>query len=114
MGVRKRSTGLTPRQREWLGHLRAAARSGETIRAYAKRHRLSEHGLYQAAKVLRQRDVQPAGRHGSRKPRAAFVKVSPAVAWSGAAAWRVRLANGVVIEGSGAVGRELVEALAGL
>gem|GEM_PF-4167217 len=34
---RKRSTGLTPRQREWLGHLRASARSGESVRAYAKR-----------------------------------------------------------------------------
>ena len=114
MGSRKQSTGLTPRQREWRGHLRAAARNGETIRAYAKRHGLSEQALYQAARVLRQRGVQPTGRHRSEKPRPMFVKVSPAVPSSGAPAWRVRLANGVVLEGSGAVGRELVEALAGL
>ena len=111
---RKRSTGLTPRQREWLGHLRAAARGGDTVRGYAKRHRLSEHALYQAAKELRQRGVLPAARPRAKKPRPTFVKVSPAVPSAGAAAWRVRLANGVVLEGSGVLGRELVEALAGL
>ncbi len=114
MGGRKRSKGLTARQREWRGHLRAAARSGETIRAYAKRHGLSEQALYQAARVLRQRGVQPAGRARWEKPRPTFVRVSPAVSSYGAPAWRVRLANGVVLEGSGAVGRELVEALARL
>lgn len=28
----KQAKRLTPRQREWLGHLRAAARGGETVR----------------------------------------------------------------------------------
>lgn len=112
---RKRSTGLTLRQREWLGHLQACRRSGETIRAYAKRHRLSEQAMYQASRNLRQRGALPAARgRRSEKNRPGFVKVSRAERPGGMSAWRARLPNGVVLEGSGALGRELVEALAGL
>ena len=38
----KRAKRLTPRQREWLRKLEACARSGETVRAHAKRHRVRE------------------------------------------------------------------------
>jgi len=71
---RKGSTGLTPRQREWLGHLRACGHSGETVRAYAKRHGFSEHGMYQAAKDLRRRGVLTARRRGPATRVASFVR----------------------------------------
>jgi hypothetical protein len=112
---RKRSTGLTARQREWLGHLRACAGSGETMRAYAKRRRLSEHGLYQAAKDLRQRGVlAPGRRRRSTMERPTFVRVTPAASTIGSSAWRVRLPNGVVLEGTEILGPEWLEALARL
>jgi hypothetical protein len=85
------------------------------MRAYAKRHQLSEPAMYQAAKDLRQRGVLPAVRaRRSEKKSPAFVKVSPAVRATVPSAWRVRLPNGVVLEGTGTLGREMVEALAGL
>jgi hypothetical protein len=72
----KRSAPLTARQREWLGHLRACAQGRETMRAYAKRHRLSEPAMYQAAKDLRQRDVLAAGRRRpSERKHPTFVQV---------------------------------------
>lgn len=112
---RKRSTGLTPRQQEWLGHLRACSRSGETVRAYAKRHGFAEHGMYQAAKDLRQRGVLPASRRRrSEEKSTTFVKVSPAVSTIGSSPWRVRLPNGVVLEGTEVLGPEWLEALARL
>ena len=112
---RKGSTGLTPRQREWLGHLRACRRSGETVRGYAKRHGFSEHGMYQAAKELRQRGVLPTRRHGeSARKSPTFVQVSPAVSTIGSSPWRVRLPNGVVLEGTEVLGSEWLETLARL
>jgi hypothetical protein len=36
---RRQASGLTPRQREWLDHLRRASGAGESVRAYAKRKR---------------------------------------------------------------------------
>ena len=111
----KRSIGLTPGQREWRRHLAACARSGETVRGYAKRHGFSEQAMYQASKELRQRGVLPAsgrGRSAGKKP--SFVKVSPAVRSTGSGGWRARLPNGVVLEGSEGIGPELLEALAAL
>lgn len=115
---RKEAKRLTPRQREWQGHLRAAARGGETVRAYAKRHRLSEHAMYSAAKELRQRGLLPeVQRRRAPKARPGFVKVSLASNTGSAGTartWRARLPNGVVLEGTDALERELLEALAGL
>jgi len=108
---KQRASGLTPRQREWLGHLRKASSAGESVRAYAKRLGPSEQALYQAAKDLRRKGVlAPTGR-ASRKvaaPRAAvvparFVEV-PATAVEPPSAWRARLPNGVVIEATGELG----------
>jgi hypothetical protein len=108
----KRASGLTPRQLEWLGHLRKASSAGESVRAYAKRRGLSEHALYQATKDLRRKGLlAPTGR-ASRKvaaPRAAvvparFVEVKAirgAAAVETPSAWRARLPNGVVIEATG-------------
>lgn len=115
MGSR-RARDLTPRQRTWLGHLQAARRKGETVRGYARRRRLSEAAMYQAAKDLRKRGVWPkTPRPRGKARRQAFVRVSPAAAGSAAAGtWRARLPNGVVLEGAGAPDRALLEALAGL
>jgi hypothetical protein len=114
---RKRSAGLTPRQQEWLGHLQACARSGESVRAYAKRHGFSEHGMYQAAKGLRRRGALPTGRRRSRleqKSTPAFVRVLPAASPIVTSTWRVRLPNGVVIEAGEALAPAWLEALARL
>jgi len=110
------ATKLTPRQREWLGHLRAARQRGETVRRYARRRRLSEAAMYQAARHLRKRGAWPkVARSGPKARRQAFVRVAPAAADAGASGtWRARLPNGVVLEGAGAPDRALLEALARL
>ena len=112
---KKRSSGLTPRQQEWLRHLEACARSGETMRGYAKRLELSESAMYQAAKDLRRRGVLPkSSRSRSAKRKPSFVKVSAAVHAPSSGAWRARLPNGIVLEGSEGLGPRLLEALAAL
>ena len=112
---KKRSRGLTPRQQEWRGHLESCARSGETVRGYAKRHGLSESAIYQAAKDLRRRGVLPKSpRSRSAQKPSSFVKVSAAVHATSSGAWRARLPNGVVLEGSEGLGPKLLEALAAL
>ena len=112
---KKRSKELTPRQQEWRRHLEACAESGETVRGYAKQHGLSEHAMYQTAKDLRQRGLLPARRRrqsDARKP--SFVKVSAAVHAPSSGAWRARLPNGIVLEGSEGLGPRLLAALAAL
>lgn len=89
---------LTPRLREWLRHLQACTRGGETIRAYARRHHLSDQGMYQAAKVLRRREVWPPRREAAP---VSFARVERVVAASPARpdpVWRVRTPRGVVFE----------------
>jgi hypothetical protein len=44
--------GLTRRQRYWLKHIQRAEERGETLKAYAKRHRLSIGALYHAKSQL--------------------------------------------------------------
>ena len=113
---RKRASGLTPRQREWLSHLRKA--EGDTVRAYAQRHGLSEHSMYQAAKDLRRKGVlAPAGRAstkrvtrrspGAQRPRFVEVQASRPAPSETPSAWRARLPNGIVVEGSGDLGAVL-------
>jgi hypothetical protein len=111
----KRPADLTPRLREWLDHLRRCAESGETVRAYAKRHGLSEHGMYQATKDLRKRGVPVPSSRGPKTKGVAFVKVAPVVRPPALpSAWRARLPNGVVLEGRGALETDFLEALARL
>ncbi len=113
MGERAKRVQLTELQEQGLGRLAACAREGLTIRAYAKRERLSEQQLYQMGKVLRAKGVlEPSGRGGTpksprvraeRKPR--FVEVSARVVTRASfdgppSTWRARLPNGVVLEGS--------------
>ncbi len=44
--------GLTGRQRYWLKHIQRAEERGETLKAYAKRRRLSIGALYHAKSQL--------------------------------------------------------------
>ena len=112
---RKRSSGLTARQQEWHRHLEACARRGETVRGYAKRHGFSESAMYQAAKDLRRLGVLPKNaRRRSAQKKQAFVKVSAAVHAPSSGAWRARLPNGIVLEGSEGLGPALLAALAAL
>ena len=117
---------LTALQRAGLERLEACAREGMTIRAYAKRERLSEQQLYQMAKVLRRKGVLPAATRGSRKPepprecvrKRRFVEVqasavTQALPAASPASWCARLPNGVVLEGSTDLAR-VIEALAKL
>ena len=91
---------LSPGQREGLGHLRAAERSGETIKDYAARRGLSVQSLYQAGKRLRRLGVLEPRIRRRREPAAStFVKLEPAATRPEAGpAWRIRLASGVVFE----------------
>ena len=108
----KRSSVLTARQREWLAHLRRAASGKMTVRGYARRHRLSEHALYQAAKELRRKGAWEPSKRASRartaRLQARFVEVRASAAAEAPSPWRAQLPNGVVIEGAG----ELAGALA--
>jgi hypothetical protein len=93
---------LTARQREWLRHLRACERSGETMQDYASRRGLSVQSLYQAGNRLRRRGVL-ASRPQRRAIAHSFVRVAVPVrpAEAGAAAvWRIRLPGGAVFESS--------------
>jgi len=106
-GKQRAAGELTSRQREWLAHLKRCAASGETKRAYAKRHRLSVQAMYYAAKDLRRRGaLAPAGRAAGT---ASFARVSAPV--SAAGAWQVRFANGAVLEGANALTSESLTAL---
>jgi hypothetical protein len=119
---------LTALQRTGLERLEACAREGVTIRAYARKCRLSEQQLYQMAKVLRAKGVLPPARRGGqqarpsrrarvvRKPRFVEVRASADPRESSeasVASWRARLPNGVVLEGSTDLER-VVEVLAKL
>ncbi|MCP5057487.1 MAG: hypothetical protein GY937_12295 [bacterium] len=124
MGRSKAERNLTPTQRRWLSHLRRCAREGETVRGYAKRHRLSEYTLYTATRDLRAKGVLPPAKRGARTPRKRqresahpqrFIEVKAArsgLPLSGSP-WRARLPNGVMLEGSSPLG-PVVEALARL
>ena len=129
MGDGTKRGELTELQEQGLKRLEACAREGLTIRAYAKRQRLSEQQLYQMAKVLRAKGVLAASRRGGepepprvraeRRPRFvevqthAVARASSASVDSAASTWRARLPNGVVLEGSTDLSR-VIEALAKL
>lgn len=102
----------TERDRFWLEHEAALARSGRTAKAYAAEQGLSLHALYQARKRLRSlgllgkrgpgrsskvaRATKPAAR------RVAFSKVEIRSPRSPAADFRLSLPGGAVLEWSGA------------
>ena len=109
MGSR-RSGGreTSARLRKRLEQIRACEQSGETLKAYAARHGISVHSLYQAKKQARKRGLLSA--HGTpraratrpkRAPRPRFVEaVASAIDSAPALAWRLRLRSGDVLESS--------------
>ena len=123
MGRTKGEAKLTPGQRRWLSHLRQCAQDGGTVRAYAKRHRLSEWALYTATRELRAKGVLPPAKRRAQTrskrravsppPRFVEVKATRPEASVRETAWRARLPNGVVLEGSSPLG-PVVEALSRL
>jgi hypothetical protein len=129
MGDGTKRGKLTELQEQGLERLEACGQEGLTIRAYAKRERLSEQQLYQMAKVLRAKGVlAPSRRGGKPEPprvraerRSRFVEVqthavmraSSDAVDSAPSRWRARLPNGVVLEGSTDLLR-VIEALAKL
>ncbi len=107
MGSKKsRKGGDSEALRDRLAHIRACEKSGESLKAYAERHGLSVHGLYQAKKMARQRGLLPPHRsHSARRPRkmrreaVRFTKAVVRPRDRGAnPTWRLRLASGDVIE----------------
>jgi len=118
---------LVDRLLSFIEFLEACAREGLTIRAFAKRRRLSEQQLYQLAKVLRRKGLLPPAAHRGlrveaprqlavRKRRFVEVRAEACAAPappSSSATWRAKLPNGVVLEGNADLDR-VVEALARL
>jgi len=78
--------GVTKRQRVWLLHVRAALRSGEPLHQYAKKHRLSLGGLYNAKSVLKRSGLLSV----ISKPSAASVPAFVPVRIEATAAERIR------------------------
>lgn len=106
-GKQRAAGELTGRQREWLAHLKRCEASGETKRAYAKRHRLSVQAMYYAAKDLRRRGALPPAGRAARRVSFVRVPASP----SATASWRVRFVSGAVLEGSGSLSSESLTVL---
>lgn len=94
---------LTARDRFWLGHLRAIARTAETATGYARRNGLSRGALWQAARRLEQLGAwtRRARLRGSARAEApvsfARVEVQRAVAPLPPGV-RLRVASGVELE----------------
>jgi len=112
MGSRKsRGRKALAPLRKRLEQVRACERSGETLKAYATRRKISVHALYQAKKQARQQGLLPA--HVTQETRAVrakrpkatrrsrFVEAisAPATPTPGCA-WRLRLRSGDVLESS--------------
>jgi len=108
---------LTDRQRYWLDHIQAAEGSGEPLKRYAKRKRLSVNSLYEAKRRLRKAGaLSSATPSDRREPTSSrFVPVSRVAASGPSAPLRVRLSSGVQLEWAeaprGDALRDLVEAL---
>jgi len=109
MGSKKPGGGeVSASLRKRLEQIEACEQSGESLKAYAARHGISVHALYQAKKQARQQGLLPA--HGPKKTRPArpnrpqrsrFVEAvaAPAAPTPGCA-WRLRLRSGDVLESS--------------
>ena len=86
---------LTERQAYWLQHLRACEAAGTTTSAYAKKHGLSVHALYQARKEFRRRETLASS---PKRSSVSFARVQAAPAESRERSWWIRFPNGAVIE----------------
>jgi hypothetical protein len=108
---------LTPVQQKWLQHLRAAERSGGTIKDYAARKSLPVRSLYQAGKRLRRLGLlEPRVRRKAKTARSRFIKVERSRTQRETdPTWRIRLSNGAIFESNAFLTHdELLSLLVGL
>ena len=106
---------LTERERFWLRHHEACVASGSTAKAYAKAHGLSIHAFYQSRKRLRRQGklakaAVGATRRGPGGPAPRFAQVAT-LRVPAAIRYRVRLANGVLVEWEGGAEASELEAV---
>ena len=113
MGERERGrsrAGLTERDRFWLRHIEASARSRTPATIYVAEHGLSLGAFYEAKRrLVRRGAVSPAPRRG--RVSFAAVEVVPEVRVGEAGPFRLRLASGAVLEWASAPGIEVLGAL---
>ena len=84
---------LTERQRCWLQHIRACGDGQQSLKAYARQHRLNIQTLYAAKKQLKRQGLLD---QSPRAPR--FVRLTPAPVRPAPVTCRVLLVNGTVVE----------------
>ena len=106
---RTRGTAPSAKLRERLKQIEACEKSGESLKAYARRHGLSVDALYQAKKVARcQGLIAPYHHPGTGRAKGSsavspsrFVKaIRRTDAPVQGTAWRLRFASGEVLESS--------------
>ena len=105
MSKMESGSNLSPKMREWLGHIRACEQSGQSVKSYAADHDLSLHGLYQAATDLRKLGVLPPVKRSKPKKRKEkrvesnrFIPVTVSHEVESDATWCIRFPSGVVLE----------------
>lgn len=86
---------LSERDRFWLEHLKRIQAEGGEAKAYARRHGLSHHALYQAKKRLVDGGALP--KTAPSAPRFARVGVVPTPA-AAPGSFRLRLPGGALLE----------------
>lgn len=119
--MRTNAGDLTKKQREWLGHIQAIRRSGQSVSAYANRHSLLPHQLYTWTTRLRRLGVleakeRPGRSHSKRRSRSQaspspkrttepvhFTPVELVSSPEPSVGMRIRLANGVILELEGSI-----------
>lgn len=103
-------TGLTERDRYWLRHIGACARSGKQAKVYAEQHGLSLGALYEAKCRLVRRGAVP---RRARAERVSFarVEVTTQPRSVDAGAFRLQLSSGTLLEWAAAPGIEVLGAL---
>ena len=120
----KSDRSLTSKQREWLARIQSCRRSGQSVAAYAREHRLSAPHFYTWATRLRalgalaEQAPAPVAKptHGGQPSRVAFSPVRLLESSESRTGLRIRFANGVILEASGGVelDRNLLSTLASL
>lgn len=115
MGERERGrsrTGLTERDRFWLRHIEASARSRTPATIYTADHALSLGAFYEAKRrLVRRGAVSPVPRRGRVSFAAVQVVPEARQAESESGPFRLRLACGAVLEWASAPGIEVLGAL---
>ncbi len=116
----KRSIGGGPsaKLRNRMVQLEACEKSGESVKAYAKRHGLSVDVLYQAKKEARRQGLIPPHRspnpaRSAKPPKAGLTRFVKAVRRTEAPvvqgfAWRIRFPSGEVLESSTPLSADVV------